>query len=58
MSKLESQIFILNWQEMLIHYYIFTNDGSFFLEEHVLEDLIHKFALSGKFHFNKQRVIK
>ena len=30
----------------------------FFLKEHVVEDLIHKFALSGKFHFNKQWLIK
>ena len=58
MSKLESQIFILNWQGMLIHYYIFMNYDSFFLKEHVVEALIHRFALSGKFHFNKQCVIK
>ena len=50
---LENRIFCKNGHQILIFYPILTNYSSFFLYEHLVEEIITKVCISGKNHPKK-----
>ena len=51
---LENRIFCKNGHQILIFYPILTTNSSFFLYEHLVEEIITKVCISGKNHPKKQ----